>query len=51
MYTNVSGIEPRKLLDAQVVVRGLAERPDEAPQLLAVEAIEVLKSPEDLREG
>lgn len=51
VYTNVSGIEPRKLLDAQVVVRGLVERrSDEAPRLMAVETIEVLRAPDDRRD-
>lgn len=51
VYSHFDGIEPRKLLDARVVVRGLVERrSDEAPRLMAVEAIEVVKAPEDNRE-
>lgn len=48
VYSRVENIQPRKLLDARVRVRGLVERrSDETPRLLAVDRIEVLGDPEE----
>jgi hypothetical protein len=44
-YSSVLDIEPRKLLDAKVRVRGWVERrPDEAPRLVAVDLVEILST-------
>jgi hypothetical protein len=46
IYSRVQGIDPRKLLDARVRVRGLVERrKDESPRLMAVDEIDFLPQP------
>lgn len=51
VYAFVEDIQPRKLLDARVRVRGRVERrPDEMPRLMAVEQIDIVASPSDEQE-
>lgn len=48
IYSGVSNVNPRRLLDARVKVRGLVERrSDEAPRLLAAESIEIVGAPNE----
>lgn len=47
VYNRVTGITPKRLLDARVRVRGTVERrPDEAPRLIDLTEVEVISGPQ-----